>query len=292
MTILVTGATGRIGSAVVDHLAQAGAPVHALTRSPGKARFPAGVEAVAGDPADLDAMRAALTGIDTLFLLVANVPDELTQAITTLSLAHEAGVRGIVYLSVYKGGDYVDAPHFIGKHAVERMIAVMNLPATVLRPAYFMQNDFAQKEPLLGAGIFGVPLGSKGVSMVDTRDIAEAAAIELLRRERAAGPLPPETYDLVGPDALTGPALAGIWSEALGREVRYGGDDLDVLESRLRSFAPAWLAYDLKVMMRRYQEDGAVASKAEVERVASLLGHRPRRYRDFAAEVARGWRGA
>ena len=128
--------------------------------------------------------------------------------------------------------------------------------------------------------------------MVDTRDIAEAAAIELLRRERAAGPLPPETYDLVGPDPLTGPALAGIWSEAMGREVRYGGDDLDVLESRLRSFAPAWLAYDLKVMMRRYQEDGAVASEAEVERFAGLLGHRPRSYRDFAAEVARGWRGA
>ena len=85
MTILVTGSTGRIGSAVVDHLAQAGAPVRALTRSPEKALLPAGVEAVAGDPADIDAMRAALTGIDTLFLLVANVPDELTQAITTLS---------------------------------------------------------------------------------------------------------------------------------------------------------------------------------------------------------------
>ena len=94
MTIIDTGATGPIGSAVVDHLAQAGASVRALTRSPEKARFPAGVRAIAGDPADIDAMRAALTGIDTLFLLVANVPDELTQAITTLSLAREAGVRG------------------------------------------------------------------------------------------------------------------------------------------------------------------------------------------------------
>ncbi len=292
MTILVTGATGRIGSAVVEHLAEAGASVRALTRSPGKARFPVGVEAVAGDPADIDAMRGALSGVDTLFLLVANVPDELTQAIMTLGLAREAGVRGIVYLSVYRGGDYVDAPHFIGKHAVERMIAAMALPATVLRPAYFMQNDYAQKDPLRDAGIFGVPLGHTGVSMVDTRDIAEAAAVALLRRERAAAPLPAETYDLVGPDALTGPALAEIWSQALGREVRYGGDDLDVLESRLRSFAPAWLAYDLRVMMRRYQQDGAVASAAEVERFAGLLGHPPRRYRDFAAEVVREWRGA
>jgi uncharacterized protein YbjT (DUF2867 family) len=292
MTILVTGSTGRIGSAVIDHLAQAGASVRALTRAPEKARFPAGVDAVRGDPADIDAMRAALAGIDTLFLLVANVPDELTQAITTLSLAREAGVRGIVYLSVYKAEAYVDAPHFTGKHAVERMIAALGLPATVLRPAYFMQNDFAQKEPLLGAGVYGVPLGTAGVSMVDTRDIAEAAALELLRRERAPGSLPAETYDLVGPDALTGPALAEIWAEALGQTVRYGGDDLDALEQRLRAFAPAWLAYDLKVMMRRYQEDGAVATAAEVERFAALLGHGPRGYRDFAAEVARGWRGA
>lgn len=87
MTILVTGATGRIGSAVVDHLVAEGAAVRALTRAPETARFPSGVEAVRGDPADIDAMRAALSGVDTLFLLVANVPDELTQAITTLSLA-------------------------------------------------------------------------------------------------------------------------------------------------------------------------------------------------------------
>jgi len=117
------------------------------------------IASVVSMPADIDAMRAALSGVVTLFLLVANVPDELTQAITTLSLARDAGVRGIVYLSVFKSEAYVDAPHFTGKHAVERMIAALDLPATVLRPSYFMQNDFAQKEPLLGAGIFGVQIG-------------------------------------------------------------------------------------------------------------------------------------
>lgn len=292
MTILVTGATGRIGSATVDHLVRANASVRALTRSPETARLPAGVEILRGDLTDIDALRAALAGIDTLFLLVANVPDELTQAITALNLAREAGVRGIVYLSVYRGEAYVDAPHFTGKHAVERMIAALDLPATVLRPAYFMQNDVAQKDPLVGAGLYASPVGRIGVSMVDTRDIAEAAANELLRRERSAMPLPAETYDLVGPDALTGDALAALWAEALGREVRYGGDDLDALESQLRRFAPAWLAYDLRVMMRRYQEDGAAARASEVARFAELLGHAPRRYRDFAAETARTWQGA
>jgi uncharacterized protein YbjT (DUF2867 family) len=292
MTILVAGATGRIGSEVVDHVARAGASVRALTRTPETARFPAGVAALRGDLTDVDALRAALSGVDTLFLLVANVPDELTQAITALNLAREAGVRGIVYLSVYRGEAYVDAPHFTGKHAVERMIAALDLPATVLRPAYFMQNDLTQQEPLLGAGVYGVPLGQAGVSMVDIRDIAEAAAAELLRREWAEKPLPAETYDLVGPDSLTGPALAELWSEALGRTVHYGGDDLDVLESRLRAVAPAWLAYDLRVMMQRYQVDGASATPAEVERVTALLGHPPRGYGAFAAETARAWRGA
>ncbi|WP_267428222.1 hypothetical protein [Methylobacterium sp. GC_Met_2] len=110
--------------------------------------------------------------------------------------------------------------------------------------------------------------------------------------ERADVPLPAETYNLVGPDALTDPAMAGIWSEALGRVVPYGGGDLDVPEQRLRALAPAWLAYDLKVMMRRDQEDDAVAREAEVKRFAGLLGHRPRSDRDFAGEVARGWLGA
>ena len=292
MTILVTGATGRIGSSVVDHLAGAGASIRALTRSPETARFPAGVEAVRGDLTDIDALRAALAGIDTLFLLVANVPDELTQAITALNLARDAGVRGIVYLSVYRGEAYVDAPHFTGKHAVERMIAALDLPATVLRPAYFMQNDLAQKDPLLGAGLYGSPIGGRGISMADARDIAEAAARELLRRDRSPAPLPAETYELVGPDALTGPTIAAVWAEVLGRAVHYGGDDLDGLEGRLRAFAPAWLAYDLRVMMRRYQEDGASASAAEVARFAALLGRSPRRYRDFAAEAAQSWQGA
>ncbi|GBU19426.1 MULTISPECIES: NmrA family NAD(P)-binding protein [Methylobacterium] len=290
MTLLVTGATGRIGSAVVDLVHRAGIPVRALTRAPEKGRLPAGVEAVRGDLTDIDALRAAMRGVTTLFLLVPNVPDELTQAISALNLTREAGVRGIVYLSVFKGEAYVDAPHFTGKHAVERMIAALGLPATVLRPAYFMQNDLMQQEPLLGAGLYGAPIGHRGISMVDTRDIAEAAAAELLRRARAAGPLPAETYDLVGSEPLTGTAIADLWGAALGRAVTYGGDDLDALEAGLRRFAPSWLAYDLRVMMRRYQEDGAVATAAEVERFTALLGHPPRRYADFAAETARAWR--
>ncbi len=289
MSILVTGSTGRIGSQVVAQLAASGAGVRALTRTPDKSAFPAGITAVGGDLLDADAMRRALVGVKTLFLLVSNAPDELTQAINTLGLARQAGVTGIVYLSVARSAEYTDVSHFTAKHAVERMIEQLNLPATILRPSYFNQNDATFKDPLTKAGLYLSPIGDKGVSMVDVRDIADAAVIELLRRGRAPAAVPPTTYELVGPDALTGRSVAAIWTEALGRDVRYAGSDLDVFEKAVKTKAPAWLAYDLRAMMGRYQADGAVATPADIERLTSLLGRPPRSYREFARETARAW---
>ena len=289
MSILVTGSTGRIGSQVVQQLAASGATVRALTRAPEKANFPAGVTPVRGDLLDADAMRQALQGVKTLFLLVSNAPDELTQAINTLGLARQAGVQGIVYLSVTRSAEFTDVSHFTAKHAVERMIEQLDLPATVLRPSYFFQNDATLKDPLTRAGLYVSPVGTKGVSMVDVRDIADAAVIELLRRDRAPAALPRVAYELSGPDALTGASAAAIWAEALGREVRYAGSDLDVFEKAVKVRAPAWLAYDLRAMMHRYQADGAVATSADIERLTTLLGRPPRSYRAFARETARGW---
>ena len=289
MAILVTGSTGVIGKQVLAHLNGSGADVRALTRAPEKAQFPAGVSAVQGDLSDVDGLRRAMQDVGTLFLLAPNAPDELTQALQALSVAREAGVKGVVYLSVFKGAEYVDVPHFTGKHTVERMIEHLDIPATVLRPAYFIQNDVRQKEPLLTHGVYGMPIGTKGISMVDVRDIGEVAASELLRRERAANRLPRETYELVGPDVIDAETVVSIWADVLQRSVRYGGDDLDVLEQRMKAVGPAWLAYDMRLMMSRYQQDGAAASKAEVERLAALLGRQPRSYRDFAVETAAAW---
>ena len=289
MTILVTGSTGTIGSQVLAHLQGRSADIRALTRSPETAKFPSGVVPVRGDLGDVDSVRAALKGVSTLFLLAANVADELTQTMLALEVAREAGVKGVVYLSVFKGEAYADAPHFAGKYAVERMIAALDLPVTVLRAGYFIQNDLRQKDPLLNAGVYGAPIGAKGVSMADIRDIGEAAAIELLRREQAPAPLGRETYALVGPDGLTGDALAAIWSEALGRTIRYGGDDLDAMEQRLKSMLPAWHALDLRLMFSRYQSEGAVATADDVARLTTLLGRPPRSYRAFAKDAAAQW---
>ncbi len=289
MTILVTGSTGRIGARIVEQLARGGRAVRALTRSPGKSGFPPGVLAVQGDLLDADAMRAALVGVKTLFLLVSNAPDELTQAINTLGLAREAGVQGIVYLSVTRSGLYTDVSHFTAKHAVERMLEQMDMPASILRPSYFFQNDVMQKDALQKAGLYVSPVGEIGVSMVDVRDIADAAVLEILRRDAADTPLPRVTYELSGPDALTGTSLAALWSEVLGREVRHAGNDLDAFEASMKSRAPAWIAYDMRAMMARYQRDGAVATPEDLSRLTSLLGRPPRSYRDFAAETARSW---
>ena len=125
-----------------------------------------------------------------------------------------------------------------------------------------------RKDLLVGAGINGIPLGTTVVSMVGTRDIAEAAASELLRRNRAVGHPPSETYDMVRPDPLTdlpspasGPKRRAAWCTTAAA----------TWTCRSSACAPAWLAYDPKVMMRRYQQNGAVADAAEGERFAGLL---------------------
>ena len=89
---------------------------------------------------DVASMRVALRGVDTLFLLNAVAPDETTQALLTLGLAREASLQRIVYFSVFNSALFDDVPHFAGKHLVERVIDAQALPATVLRPAYFMQT--------------------------------------------------------------------------------------------------------------------------------------------------------
>ena len=285
MSILVTGATGSIGSAVIERLAAEGAPVRALTRAPGKYKAPAGVQSVAGDMTDIPSMRAALQGVDTLFLLNAVVPDELTQALATLGLAREAGIQRIVYLSVLNGDRFTDVPHFTVKYAVERAIEQFDLPATVLRPSYFMQNDANIKDVIAQHGVYPMALGKVGVSMVDTRDIADVAAASLLRRSRASGALPREVIELVGPDAITGEGAAAIWSEALGRPVAYGGDDLDTAEANIARQQPSWAAYDLRLMLARFHADGMLAKPAANDIMTSVLGRAPRSYRDFVRET-------
>ncbi|MGO7211293.1 SDR family oxidoreductase [Rhizobium ruizarguesonis] len=285
MTILVTGATGNVGRQVVEHLVKQGADVRALVRDPSKAEFPQGVSVVQGDFLDVDALRNAMSGVSTLFLLNAVVPDEFTQALIALNVARSAGIERIVYLSVIHADVYVNVPHFAGKFGVERMIEQMGFKATILRPAYFIQNDLTVKDVITGYGAYPMPVGPKGLAMIDVRDIAEIAALELLRREQAAAPLALERINLVGPETLTGTDIAAIWSDVLARPIHYGGDNTEGFEQNLKQFMPAWMAYDMRLMGERFLTDGMLPEAGDVERLTALLGRPLRSYRAFAAET-------
>jgi uncharacterized protein YbjT (DUF2867 family) len=289
MTILVTGSTGTIGSQVVQRLARQSARIRALVRGDAsKVKIPAGVEPVQGDMTDVASMRAALKGVDTLFLLNAVAADEVTQALGTLDLAREAGIQRIVYFSVFNSALFEDVPHFAGKYLVERLIDAQAVPATVLRPNYFMQNDLMFRDALK-AGVYLWPIGGVGVAMVDIRDIADAAAAELLRRERAPHPLPGTTIELVGPETLTGAQVAAIWAAVLGHDVRYGGDDLASFESEASGMMPGWMAHDFRLMLRAFHRFGMIPGKDSRATFEALIGHPLRSYRAFAQEAAANW---
>lgn len=292
MAILVTGATGTIGRQLLPLLANQGVEVRALTRTPEAASFPTGITPVAGDLLDVAAMRSALDGVRTLFLLAAVTPQELTQSMLTLSLAYEAGIQRVVYLSVFHGEHFADVPHFASKYTVERMLAQLGIPATILRPNYFMQNDAAfMKQPLLSYGVYPMPIGAVGVSMVDTRDIAAVAAQTLLQRERASAPLPAEVVNVVGPEALTGADVAAIWSTVLERPIPYTGGDTRAFEQQLAHHGPGWMAMDMRLMLDRFQRDGMCGTADDVAEMTRRLGRPPRSYAAFAQETLAQWQG-
>lgn len=286
MTILVTGATGRVGRNVVEQLTKRGANVRVLTRDPVKANINGNVEVVKGDLLDLDALRGAFIGVRTLFLLNAVTGDEFTQALITLNVARESGVERVVYLSVFDADRAVNVPHFAVKYGAERILEAMGFSATILRPTYFIDNEVMIRDVILNHGIYPMPIGAKGVAMVDARDIAEVAAIELIRRDTAPGKLPIEIINIVGPDTLTGADLAAIWTEVLGRPITYGGSEPSGFETNMGTLMPKWMAYEMRLMAERYVSDGMIPEAGDVERLTKLLDRPLRTYRDYVVGLA------
>ena len=286
MKILVTGATGHVGTEVVKELLKRKAKVRMLMRKEG-AQTPKEVEVAIGDLTDPISVRQAMHGVDKLYLLNAVTPDELTQGLIAYDVARKMKVKQVVYHSVFRTEHFKDVPHFVAKLAIESALRAFAVPFTVIRPNYFFQNDVLLKDPLTKAGIYPTPIGPVGISAVDIRDIAEAAAIALTTDGHLG-----KTYNLNGPETLSGPMMASIWSRQLGKEVRYTGGDLDAFEEQLRKQAPPWLAFEIRMMFQGYHERGFVAEVGDVEALTALLGHAPRRYEDFALETATTWKSA
>ena len=288
MKILVIGGAGKVGSQVVKELRKRGATVRALVRAKDRAApAPGGTELVEGDLLDPVSVERALDGMDKLYLLNAVAPDELTQGLIAYDLAKKRKLKQIVYHSVLKAESFRDVPHFASKLAIESALREFDVPFTIIRPNYFFQNDELLKEPLTKAGVYPVPLGLRGISAVDIRDIAEATAIALTSEGHLG-----KTYNLNGPDVLSGPAIAEIWSGLLGREIHYTGEDMEGFELQLRQSAPSWSAFDIRMMFQGYLERGFVAGPDDIEVLKKLLGHKPRCYAEFAKETAQSWKGA
>lgn len=283
MKILVIGGTGHVGSEVVKELQKRKADVRILVRKQ-ETSVPEGVQVAVGDLLDPVSVEKALHGADKLYLLNAVTPDELTQGLIAYDLAKKLKLKHIVYHSVFRVEHFKDVPHFASKLAIESALREFDVPFTIIRPNYFFQNDVSLQDPLTKAGIYPMPLGPVGISAVDTRDIAEATAIALTSDDHYG-----KTYNINGPEVLSGPKLASIWSELLGKEIRYPGDNMDAFEKQMREQAPSWSAFDIRMMFQGYLERGFVAEPGDLETLTELLGHAPRRYEDFARQTSHAW---
>lgn len=284
--ILVTGATGTVGTEILTLLERRGAPARALVRDPARLRAARwrGLDVVTADLADGDAVRRAMDGVTQVFLLTKPSPGQAALDRTVIAAAVAARVAGLVKLSALGAGaaaaSAMNRCHWEG----ERLVAGAGLPFTVLRPNFFMQNLLAMARRVAKTGELALPSGDTPIAMVDVCDVAEVAVGRLLdgRHEGAVHPL-------TGPEALTLAEVAARVTEAASRPVRARAVDPGDFRAQLeRSGIPAWSAEALTDLYR----DMAVDGSRPASDLAALLGRRPRDVRSFVLEHAARFRPA
>jgi uncharacterized protein YbjT (DUF2867 family) len=259
-TILVTGATGRQGGAVARHLLADGWRVQALVREPGKPTAEAlaeqGIELVHGDLDDAASLKRALAGVygvysvQNFWLPGVGVEGERRQGKTLADAAGDADVKHFVYSSVGGAERNTGIAHFESKWQIEHHIRALGLPATVLRPVYFMENLFWQRQSIVEQGILSQPALRPDVTlqMIAVDDIGAFAALAFAKPEQFVG----KAMEIAG-DEMTLPEAAEVLSRVSGRPVRYvpaetppGGANADNLkmqewfnESGYQAYIPA-----------------------------------------------------
>ncbi|CBG67683.1 SDR family oxidoreductase [Streptomyces sp. LBUM 1478] len=234
-TLAVTGSTGRLGGRVARRLAVRGVPQTLLVRSPERAPRLPGAVAVRAEYADQNAVRDALTGTRTVFMVSASESaDRLARHRAFVDAVAEAGVRHLVYVSFY--GAAPDAAFTLARDHfhTEQHIRASGLAYTFLR-----DNLYAEFVPdLVGEdGVIRGPAGNGRAAFVGQDDIADAAAAVLLRPDDHAG----TTYDLTGPESLSLDQAAAVLSERFGRTVTYQPETMEAAYASRASFdAPPW----------------------------------------------------
>lgn len=278
-TILVTGATGTIGSRVLGELADREVTVRAALRDPERAQatLPAGVEWVEFDFERPETWGAAFEGVDAMFLMrppaITRVGDSITPAIDA---AERVGVDHVVVLSVLGAEKNPLLPH----RKIEKHVLDTGLDWTFLRPSFFMQNLVqTHREEIGEQGEIVVPAGGGTTSFVDAADIAAVAAEVLVEpgHERQA-------YDVTGPDALTYHEVARILSDVLDREISYDEPSLMEFVRHSRRQGRDWPF--VIVMAGIYTTARLGLAGRVTDDVERLLGRPPRSVREWATEHA------
>ena len=280
--ILVTGASGNVGSELVKILTGRGVPFRAMVRSREAAQRVealAGAEIVAADFNDAATIARALAGVDRAFLLTPSSERAEAQQSVFVEVARRAGLQHIVKLSQLAAAP--DSPvRFLRYHAaVERTIRASGLPYTFLRPNLFMQGFLGFRGSIATEGKFFAAAGDAKVSVIDVRDIAAVAAAALTERGHEG-----RTYDLTGPEALTHREMAERLSGALGRRVEFVDVPPDAMRGALIGVGlPAWQAEGLIEDYAHYRRGEASAVASGVQEGA---GTAPRTFADFARDYA------
>ncbi|MBC6457116.1 NAD(P)H-binding protein [Actinomadura sp. HBU206391] len=227
---LVTGATGNVGRHVVSQLSSTGAAVRALTRDPGAARLPDGVEVVRGDLSEPGGLGAALAGVESVFLVWPTLSADHAAPATLETIAKHA--RRVVYLSargVPDASEDQTAESILGSHArIERLIERSGMEWTFLRPGGFATNTLAWAPQIRAGGVVRWIHGKAGRSLIHERDIAAVAARVLTEDGHAT-----KKYELTGPETLTQIEQVHAIGTAIGRPLRFEEFSLDAARQQM-----------------------------------------------------------
>lgn len=283
--ILITGASGTVGKAVLKEVARSGQKHRAMFRSKeDAAKAPAGTEAVIADFKDKASLAPALRGMESVYLVCSPIPDLTQLEGNVIEASEAAGVKRIVLNSALGAGDY--AKSFPGWHRkVEDKLRTTKMVHCILRPNSFMQNVLTYYAPSVRAqGAFYGAMGNARTSYLDVRNIAVVAAKAL-----QGGDHDGKTYELNGPEALTYSEVAQKISRHAGIAARYV--DIPVEAQRkamLDQGMPEWQVTALLELQEYYTggKGGTVDGVLE-----SLLGRPPIRMDQFLAEFAGEFRG-
>jgi len=218
MTVLVTGATGTVGSRVVAALAAADEPVRAASRDATRARDSLDVaSSVSFDFEKPETWGDALDGVDEIFLVRPPQLSRVGPLTDFVDAAERVGVDHVVVLSVLGADKNPLLPH----RRIERHVEGTGLNWTFVRASFFMQNFLEEHRGEVRDGVLFVPAGDGKTSFVDARDVAEVAAAALTEPGHGG-----RAYDVTGPEALTYDEVAAVFSDVLGRPVAYADPSL------------------------------------------------------------------